>query len=71
MKHHTIETAAALAQQYISEADHHEVYRLHMAQARRARREFRNDPAKLERIAHIESRILETYRQACAVAGQK
>ena len=66
MKHHTIDTAAALAQRYIQQADHHEIYRQHMAQARAARREFRNDPAKLERIAHIESRILETYRQACA-----
>lgn len=52
-------------QNYVAKADHHEIYKLHMAQARDTRKMFKDDPAMLDKIADIEAKIKETYRLAC------
>lgn len=50
---------------YVNQADHHEIYKLHMLQAKQTRKMFANDPAMLDKIKSIEEKIKETYRQAC------
>ena len=52
-------------EKYLQQADHHEIYRLHMAQARQTRKMFANDPKAQSQIDTIEAKIRLTYRQAC------
>jgi hypothetical protein len=51
---------------YVLKADHHEIYKLHMAQARQTRKMFANDPAVLDQIEAIEAKIKQTYKDACS-----
>jgi len=51
---------------YVQQADHHEIYKLHMAQTRQTRKMFANDPAVLSEIDAIEAKIKQTYKDACA-----
>ena len=55
---------------YLQQADPHEIYRLHMAQARQTRKMFANDPEAQSKIDTIEAKIKLTYRQACQEAAE-
>jgi hypothetical protein len=58
--------SSAQLKSYIDNIDHHEIYKLHMAQARQTRKMFANDPAVLAKIDVIEAKIKQTYQDACA-----
>ena len=51
---------------FLKQVDHHDIYKLHMSQARATRKEFKNNPEVLAKISLIEQKILATYEQACA-----
>jgi hypothetical protein len=55
---------------YVQTADHHEIYKLHMAQARQTRKMFADDPAMLAKIDVISQKIKDTYKQACLEAAE-
>jgi hypothetical protein len=50
---------------YMAKIDHHEIYKLHMAQARQTKKMFADDPAMLDKINAIEDKIKDTYKKAC------
>jgi hypothetical protein len=52
-------------EKYVRQADHHEIYKLHMAQARDTRKMFKGDAEMQAKIDIIEAKIKETYRLAC------
>ena len=55
---------------FISNIDHHKIYKLHMAQARDTRKMFKDDPAMLAKVDAIEAKIKDTYKQACLEAAE-
>ena len=58
--------SSAQLKSFIDNIDHHQIYKLHMAQARQTRKMAANDPAVLAKIDVIEARIRQTYKDACA-----
>ena len=50
---------------YMAKIDHHEIYKLHMAQAYQAKKQFASDPVKLAKVNAIEDKIKDTYKKAC------
>jgi hypothetical protein len=51
---------------YVQQADHHEIYKLCLAEARQTRKMFADDPAVLAQIEAIEAEIKQSYKDACA-----
>ncbi len=49
----------------MAKIDHHEIYKLHMAQAYQAKKQFASDPVKLAKVNAIEDKIKDTYKKAC------
>jgi hypothetical protein len=56
-------------QNYVLQADHHEIYKLHMAQVRDTRKMFQGDAEMLAKVDAIAAKILKTYQQACQEAA--
>jgi hypothetical protein len=50
---------------FLKQVDHHQIYKLHMAQARDTKKQFINDPEMLTKIDAIIEKIQKTYAEAC------
>jgi hypothetical protein len=57
---------AHLLTRFLNEINHYEIYRLHMAQAQRALKQFKDDAEMTAKIQAVIQNIRETYRLACA-----
>jgi hypothetical protein len=51
---------------FLAQVDHHQIYKLHMAQARDALKQFKGDADKTAKVQAIMVKIRDTYEQACA-----
>jgi hypothetical protein len=61
---------SAMITSFLAQVDHHQIYKLHMAQVRDSRKMFKNDAEMLSKVDAIEIKIKETYRQACLEAAE-
>lgn len=50
----------------LEQMDHHQIYKLHMAQARATRKQFAGNQLMLDKVDAIIDKIGATYAQACA-----
>ena len=57
-------------QSFIKQVDHHQIYKLHMAQARQTQQMFKNDPAMLAKVDAIIAKIKQTYADANKEAAE-
>ena len=50
---------------YIDNIDHHEIYKLHMAQARHAKKRLQGNPEALAKLDLVIEKVKQTYKDAC------
>ena len=51
---------------FLKQVDHHQIYKLHMAQARDALKQFRGNAEMTDKIQAVIEKIQQTYQEACA-----